>query len=172
MCAYSPYTWMWSLCLQAYDCFRPPSCSLCVFFSFKGTRAESPLIPPPHGLCVFFLLLKTRPYSQGDIFGLTCRAATAPTAASAAGAAAATTTAAAPTAGGTATTKAHAASGSTDEAPIEPEHQKATAAPNNTVQGIGPCSAAPQTSRGLPGEWRQRRRDRRVHVGRSCGGRR
>jgi hypothetical protein len=67
--------------------------------------------------------------------------ATAPTAASAAGAAAATTTAATPTAGGTAATKAHAASGSSaDEAPIEPEHQRAAAAPN-TAQRIGPCSA-------------------------------
>jgi hypothetical protein len=28
---------------------------------------------------------------------------------------------------------------------------------------IGPCSATPQTGRGLPGEWRQRRRDRRDH---------
>jgi hypothetical protein len=79
--------------------------------------------------------------------------ATAPTAASAAGAAAAATTAATPTAGGTAATKAHAASGSADEAPIEPEHQRATAAPN-TAQRIGPCSATPQTSRGLSGEWR------------------
>jgi hypothetical protein len=68
-----------------------------------------------------------------------------------------------------AATKAHAASGSADGAPVEPEHQRATAAPN-TVQRIGPCSATPQTGRGLPGEWRQRRRDRRVHVGRSCGG--
>ena len=77
-------------------------------------------------------------------------AATAPTAASAAGAAAATTTAATPTAGGTAATKAHAASGSADGAPVEPEHQRAAAAPN-TVQRIGPCSATPQTGRGLPG---------------------
>jgi hypothetical protein len=78
-----------------------------------------------------------------------------------------------PTAGGTATTKAHTASGSgsadnADKAPIEPEHQRATAAPN-TVQRIGPCSAIPQTGRGLPSEWRQRRRDRRARVGRSCG---
>jgi hypothetical protein len=82
-----------------------------------------------------------------------------------------TTTAATPTAGGTAATKAHAASGSAGEAPIEPEYQRGAAAPN-TAQRIGPCSATPQTGRGLPGEWRQRRRDRRVHVGRSCGGRR
>jgi hypothetical protein len=47
-----------------------------------------------------------------------------------------------PTAGGTATAKAHAANGSADEAPIEPEHQRTTAAPN-TVQRIGPCSATP-----------------------------
>jgi hypothetical protein len=58
-----------------------------------------------------------------------------------------------------------------ENALIEPEHQRATAAPN-TVQRIGPCSATPQTGRGLPGAWRQRQRDRRVHVGRSCGGRR
>jgi hypothetical protein len=56
-------------------------------------------------------------------------AATAPTAASAAGAAAATTTATTPTAGGTAATKPHAASGSADEAPIEPEHQRERTTP-------------------------------------------
>jgi hypothetical protein len=49
------------------------------------------------------------------------------------GAAAATTTAATPTAGGTAATKAHAASGSADGAPVEPEHQRATAAPNTVL---------------------------------------
>jgi hypothetical protein len=53
-----------------------------------------------------------------------------------------------PTAGGTAATKAHAASGSADEAPIEPEHQSATAAPN-TAQRIGPCSTTEQADRKL-----------------------
>jgi hypothetical protein len=68
--------------------------------------------------------------------------ATAPTAASAAGAAATVTTAAMPTAcravaRGTAATKAHAASGSADETPIEPEHQKAMAAPTTQHRGSG-----------------------------------
>ena len=65
-------------------------------------------------------------------------AATAPTAASAAGAAAATTTATTPTAGGrTAATKAHAASGSADGAPVEPEHQRATAGLPTQYRGSG-----------------------------------